>query len=82
MADDGPRGTFEIWVDLVKGLSWPLVALIVLFTMWTPLQRIAADLPDIIERSTSIKIGELAIEVDKGLGQKATPEVQEVLAKM
>lgn len=82
MPESQPKSRFELVVELIKALAWPLIALILLIAFWTPLRQTTDLIPSIIGRSDTITIAGLSLKVGQGLKAKATPEVQKVLAKL
>jgi hypothetical protein len=82
MPDSQPKSRFELVVELIKAVAWPLIALILLIAFWTPLRQTTDLIPSIIGRSDTISIAGLSLKVSQGLKAKASPEVQRVLAKL
>jgi hypothetical protein len=76
------KSRLELAVDLVKALAWPLIALTVLISFWSPLRAVARQLPDIVNRSETITIAGLSIKVREGLRRQATPEIARALANV
>ena len=77
---EGPR--FQLWVELVKALAWPITALIILICFWGPLQEIAGKLPTILGQSESITIAGLSIKVGARLKAQASPAIEAALSAM
>ena len=75
MTESLRKAKSEYLVDLVRALAWPFVALFVMFSFWKPLHRTAELLPSVLDRSDSISIGGISLEVGSHLRSKATPEV-------
>jgi hypothetical protein len=55
---------------------------ILLLSFWKPLQETANLIPSIIDRSDAITLSGLSIKIGERLHNKASPEVQDVLAKL
>jgi hypothetical protein len=79
---DQPKSRFELNVELVKAVAWPLLAAIVLASFWSPLHNIADQLPTILGRSDTITFAGLSLRVSPGLRAKAPPDVQKVLPQL
>jgi hypothetical protein len=77
-----PKTKFELFVELVQAMAWPLSATIVVFSFWTPLQDAARQIPSIVGRSDTITIAGLSLKVGQGLRQKASDAVKRVLDKL
>ena len=76
------KSKLELTVDLMKALAWPVFGFFVLVSFWTPLQKTAALLPSLVERSDTISIAGLSLKIGSALKNQATPEVERVLAKL
>lgn len=61
MATEKPQ---EHWIKGVSSVLWPLFAFVVLVSFWTQLQTIANRLPDLIDKSQTISIAGLKVELD------------------
>jgi hypothetical protein len=79
---DAPKSTFELIVELIRALAWPILAVLVLISFWRPLHDTAVQIPDIVGRSDTITIAGLSLKVGRALRRQASPEVQEVLARL
>jgi hypothetical protein len=75
------KSRFELTNDLIKAGAWPLFALIVLIVFLGPFRAAANLLPDIVGRATSIKLGDVAIEIERKI-PPPSEEVRPVLAAM
>lgn len=82
MTTTAQKSRFEMLVELVKATAWPVVALIVLTSFWSPLQRTAEQIPVLVNRSDSITIAGLSLKVSRDLRTKASPEVEKVVARL
>jgi len=82
LAENPSKSRIELLIEGAKALAWPIVALIVLVSFWSPFQETARILPSIIGRSESISIAGLSMRVSGRLRVKATPEVEKVLSRM
>jgi hypothetical protein len=69
-------------VELVKVLAWPVFAICVFLSLWSPLRRTADMIPSIIGSSEAITIAGLSLKVGHSLRSKATPEVMAVLSEI
>lgn len=81
-SSEGKKSTFELTVALINAVAWPTVSMIALIAFLGPLRSTMKQLPDLVSRSGSISIGNLSIEVERGLQQKASPEVKEALSRL
>ena len=77
-----PKSRVETMTELLKAVAWPAIALVVLISFWSPLQRTAEQVPTLVSRSDSITIAGLSLKVSRELRTKASPEVQAVVAKL
>ncbi len=82
MTEAAKKSRFELVVELVKAVAWPTLVALLLLSFWSPLQRTADLIPSIVGRSDTITIAGLSLKIGQGLRNKATPEVERVLAKM
>jgi hypothetical protein len=80
-AADPKKSSVELITDLIKAAAWPLFAVIILIVFLSPFRAVADLLPDIVSRATSIKIGNLAVEIGRNI-PPPREEVQKVLATM
>lgn len=69
-------------VELVKALAWPVFAFIILLSFWTPLREASRTLPGLLRRSEAITIAGLTIKLQGELRAKATPGVEQALARL
>jgi hypothetical protein len=72
---------FENINDLVKILIWPLFAVLLLVCFWKPLFSLINKLPEIIDRSQTVTIAGLAIELNQNMRQPSE-EVKIVLSEI
>jgi hypothetical protein len=77
-----PKSRFELFVEFIRVLAWPLFAFVLLYALWTPIRSIAALMPNIIERSETITIANLSIKVGRGIKRKASADVLKVLTEI
>jgi hypothetical protein len=77
-----PKGRFELFVELIKAASWPVIALLLLFSFWGPIHDAANLIPSIMMRSDTITIAGLSLKVSPELRERASPEVQKVLTQL
>lgn len=82
MAESPKKTNFELSVELTKALAWPLLAVVVLASFWSPLQRTADLVPALVGRSDTITIAGLSLKISQNLHSQASPEVREVLAHL
>src|SRR5207253_2368384 len=82
MTDSHRKTRFEISVELIKALTWPLVISIVLIGFWTPLHNIVTQLPNLLSRSESVTIAGLSIKIGKDIGRQVSPKVKEVISEL
>lgn len=69
-------------VEIIKITIWPAMVLILLFSFWSPLQKVANLIPEILENSNTITLSGISIKVNESLATKASPQVKSVLAKL
>jgi hypothetical protein len=85
-AESAPQKTrFELTVELIKAVAWPLFAIFVLFTFWEPLHLAMNQLPDIVNRSNTITIAGLTIKIDQSLqlkNREPSAEVRQALSEI
>src|SRR6266550_448005 len=79
---EATKSRFELFVELVKAIAWPLLAAVVLVSFWHPLREAANQFPSIVSRSDTITILGLSLKIGPQLRQKAPREVQEALAAL
>jgi hypothetical protein len=79
---EATKSRFELFVELVKAIAWPLLAAVVLVSFWHPLREAANQLPSLVSRSDTITILGLSLKIGPQLRQKAPREVQEALAAL
>jgi hypothetical protein len=80
MSEEKSKSRLELNIELLKALAWPLFALIILFSFWTPLRDSAKELPRLMRDAESVSIYSFSIKVKTDLRQQTTPEVGKVLA--
>ncbi len=81
-AEAPTKSRFELIVELIKAVAWPLLAIVVLVAFWSPLRRTADLIPSIVGRSDTITIAGLTLKVGRGLKSKASPQVEKVLESL
>lgn len=79
---DAPKSKFELIVELVRALAWPLFATIALIVFLGPLRLTARQIPDLVGRSETITVAGLSIEVQRGVSQQASDEVKQAVADL
>jgi hypothetical protein len=82
MPNEQPKSKYEITVDLIRGMVWPLVVLGILVTFWNPFHQVADKLPALVDKSDSISIGSLSLSVNRSIQTKADDDVRKVLASL
>ena len=82
MAENSPKTRFELSVELVKALAWPLFAAVVLILFWGPIRSAAGLLPNIVSRSEALSIAGLSIKIGKGISQRPSDDVKAALSKL
>jgi hypothetical protein len=81
MAENQAKSKFEIIVDLIKALLWPIIAVFILILFWQPLRLVANQLPSIVSRSETITISGLSLKIrNNDIVQKPSDSVKNVLA--
>jgi hypothetical protein len=75
------KSKFELGVDLIKALAWPLFSIIVLFSFWPQLHSTMDQLPDLLKRSNTITIGDLTIILSRNI-REPSAEVKKVLSEI
>ncbi len=76
---------FELIVELIKALAWPVFAMFIVLSFWIPLQKIMQKLPDIVERANVINIAGLSLEINQSLqlkGLNPSTNVKQVLSEL
>lgn len=82
MSEEKSKTRFELMVEMVKALAWPVFAFIILLSFWTPLREASRTLPGLLRRSEAITIAGLTIKLQGELRAKASPEVEQALARL
>ncbi len=83
MADNVSKSKFEITVDLIKALVWPVISLFILIIFWQPLRLVANQLPSIVSRSETITISGLSLKIrNNDIVQKPSDSVKTVVAAL
>lgn len=77
-----PKSRFELFVELVKAIAWPILVVVVLIAFWAPLRDTARQLPGLLGRSNVVTIAGLSLKLGPGLRYQASPEVKNVLAEL
>jgi hypothetical protein len=83
MTAEPNKSSVELATDFIKAIAWPLFALIFLISFWEPFQAAANMLPDIVNRSNTITIAGLTLQINRSLklqNQQPSSEVKQVLA--
>jgi hypothetical protein len=83
MASNTTKTRFELAVELVKAIVWPVIALVILFSFWHPFQLAMEQLPDVVSHSDTITIAGLTLKIDRSLqlqGLEPSAEVRQVLS--
>lgn len=83
MAETTPKTKFEIAVDLIKALLWPLIVIVLLIIFLGPLRSVADQLPNLVKNSETITISGLSIKIRKNdLVKNPSDSVKAVLSKL
>jgi hypothetical protein len=69
-------------VEYIKALAWPIIALIVLASFWTPLHQIGLMAPELVRQSDSITIGSVSLKLSKRVTRRMSDEVRNVLPRL
>ena len=73
----------EHWIKGLSSVLWPVFAFVVLIAFWSPLHTIATRLPDVIDKSQTISIAGLKLELDSTFRfRKPSPPVAEALKEL
>jgi len=81
MEEKNKKTHYEISVDLIKALAWPLFAVFLLFSFWKPLHTIINELPELIQRSKTVTVAGVVLEINQDLPEPSE-EVKTALAKI
>jgi hypothetical protein len=82
MGNNPSKSRFELMVELVKAVAWPLFASVLLISFWGPLRSAVSQLPNIISRSETLSIAGLSLKIRRGLTQQPSEEVKKSLSKL
>lgn len=77
-----PKSHFELFVELVKATTWPILVAVVLIAFWAPLRDTARQIPSLLSRSDTVTIAGLSLKLSPGLRHQASPDVKKVLAEL
>jgi hypothetical protein len=83
--EQNQKTRYELTVDLIKAIAWPLFAFFILFSFWKPIHLAADQLSIIINRSNTITIAGLTLKIDQSLDlykEQPSDEVRSVLANI
>ncbi|HEV2046594.1 MAG TPA: hypothetical protein VGQ95_08350 [Chthoniobacterales bacterium] len=69
-------------LEYLKALAWPVIALIVLASFWTPLHEIGRMAPELIRQSDSITIGSVSLQLSKRVTRHMSDEVRNILPRL
>ena len=73
---------FKTITELIKSLSWPIVALIVLLTFHGPLARVISLVPQKLEDATKVTIGTLSVEIQQKALMQGQTKVADGFSKL
>jgi hypothetical protein len=68
--------------ELAKALAWPLLALVLLMGLWSPLRESAKEIPTLLRRSEGLTIAGVSLRVREDLSRRASLEVRTVVARL
>jgi hypothetical protein len=75
--------SYEHWTKGLASLLWPVLAFVMLCAFWTELHNIADRIPNVIDRSKSINIASVKIELDAALQMREpSPPVAKALQEL
>lgn len=78
MPDAQNKKTFEIVVDLIKAISWPLLLVILVLCYRDSIGRIADELPELFSHAREVKVGSVSFTVEQE-AQYSNPKLAEAL---
>lgn len=82
MSNNPSKSRFELIVELIKAVAWPLFAIVLLVSFWRPLRSAVTQLPNIISRSETLSIAGLSLKVRRSLAKQPSEEVKQALSKL
>jgi hypothetical protein len=82
MSNNPSKSRFELIVELIKAVAWPLFAIVLLISFWRPLRSAVTQLPNIISRSETLSIAGLYLKVRRSLARQPSEEVKQALSKL
>jgi hypothetical protein len=77
VTEDKPFPKLQAAVDIVKGLTWPVVIVFVIIFFFGPVSKIAHLLPDKLRDANKISAGGLSLEIQRAASQAGNPRLAE-----
>lgn len=78
-----PRGSFYDYyvatIPLLKSLSWPIIAIVIITIFWGSLKPVIESIPNLVERSSRMTVGEFAVELENAIRNKTPQDLRSVL---
>jgi len=75
------KGKFEVFVELVKALAWPVLVLFLVLRFGGPVGNVLNQLPDLVSRSNVVEIGTVKLQLGNKLPEPQS-DVKDALAKL
>lgn len=82
MSPNPSKTRFELFVEFIKAVAWPLFASVVLISFWGPLRSSVSQLPNIVSRSETLSIAGLSLKIRRGLNRQPSEELKKSLSKL
>jgi hypothetical protein len=77
-----PNHPLQTAAELAKALAWPVLAVLLLVSFWTPLHTLMNTVPQLLSSSEEVSIGGATFHLRKSFVDQAPPEVKEILGDL
>ena len=73
------KSTFEIIVDLIKAMIWPILVVLMFILFYDQIFSIIEIIPSKIRQSSRIKIGDISLEIERYAKAKGNEELAVII---
>lgn len=73
---------FELVIEAFRAIAWPVVVLVIVFSMFAPLKKTIELVPELLSQSTKITIAGVSVELNQRLSDQVSPRLKRALENL
>ncbi len=82
MSNNQNKSKYEITVDMIRSIIWPVLFASILISYSKPITETINQLPNLVAASSELSIAGVRVQVDRSIRAKTSPTVLHVMAQI